>query len=89
MAIAIILAGVVVLIERQRFMWCQLFQPSLKVLVQASFIIIDEHRRCDVHRIAKHQAFLDTTFTQAGIYLWCDIDKTSSRWDFKPELFSK
>ena len=39
---------------------CQPFEPSLVVLVQPRFVVVNEHRGGDVHRVAQHQPLGDT-----------------------------
>ena len=49
------------------------FPPLLHVGMQTAFIIVDENAG-DVHGIHQRQPFPDTTFTEAGDNLRCDIE---------------
>lgn len=42
--------------------WHQLFQPTIVVLVETAFIVVDEDRRRDVHGVDEAKPFLNTTF---------------------------
>ena len=76
MRVGIVFAGVVVLVLRQRLVRRQLLQPLLVILVQAPLVVVDEHRRGDVHRVHQHQAFLDAALGQAVLDLRRDVHET-------------
>ena len=66
MGIGVVLPHVV-LVLLDRCMRCQFFQPHIVVVVQAGFVVIDEHRSGDVHRIGQHQSFADAAFVNSRL----------------------
>jgi hypothetical protein len=57
-------------------------------MMQPGFIIIDENRRRDVHRVAEHQTLLNPTFLQAFLHLGGDVDKRPAGGHLKPKFFA-
>jgi hypothetical protein len=49
--VAVILAGAIVQVAVGWLMRSQLLQPALVILVQAGLVVVDEHRRSNVHGV--------------------------------------
>jgi hypothetical protein len=49
------LAGAVVPVLLDRRVRCQPFEPHLAIVMQAALVVVDKHRRGNVHRIYKGQ----------------------------------
>ena len=49
--VAVVFAGSVVQVLAYRFVRREFFKPLIVVLVQARFVVVDENRRGDVHRV--------------------------------------
>jgi hypothetical protein len=58
-------------------------------VVQAALVVVDEHRRGDVHRVDQAQALANTTFRQGGGYVTGDVHETAPLRDLEPELFAE
>jgi hypothetical protein len=56
--VAVVLAGAVVPVAPDRLVGGQFFQPVVVILVQAAFVVVDEHRRGDVHGVDQDQSLL-------------------------------
>ncbi len=83
-AIGVVFAGIVVAILADRLVRCQLLQPSIIVLAQAGFIVVDEHRCRDAHGI--YRSFTITTTTLAG---WKFLHQTVwKRWKIMTQSVS-
>ena len=52
--VGIVLAGLVVMIAANGFVWRELFEPGFVIVMQSAFVVIDEDRRGDVHGIYQH-----------------------------------
>ena len=87
MGIGIILCTVVGILGI-RLLRRQLFQPLLKVGVQARLVIVDEDRRGDVHGVAQEQTLPDAALAQAGFNLWRDVDKFPPPFYVEPQFFA-
>jgi hypothetical protein len=66
------------------FFGSELFKPNLEVVVQAGLVIVYEDAGGYVHRVAKHETFLNTAFGEAGLDIRRDIDKFPSVSCIKP-----
>jgi hypothetical protein len=87
MGVGVVLAGIVAILG-DRFMRGELLKPDIEVLVQATFIVVDEDRCRDVHGVRKDDAFLDAAFPKAVLDLGGDVDEAPSAGDIEPELFT-
>lgn len=86
--IRIIFAGPIVVVPfRRRIERGQFFQPLVVVVVQASFIIVDEDARGDVHCIYKCESVLNATFSNKSFYVLVDRDYCSTLRDVHPQFF--
>jgi hypothetical protein len=54
MRVGVIFPGAVVAVLGDRLVWRQLLQPVVIVLVQAAFVVVDEHAGGDMLRVYKH-----------------------------------
>jgi hypothetical protein len=66
----------------------KLFQPGLIVSVQPGFIIINEDRCRNMHRVDKNKTFLNSTLLEAMNYLGCDVQQGTTRWNLEPKFFA-
>ena len=64
----------------------QFFQPFLEIRVQAGFIVIDEDRCCDMHRIHQAKAFADPAIAQAFFDLLGNVYKLPALCGVKPQF---
>jgi hypothetical protein len=58
MGISVILAGAAVAILIDRLVRRQFLQPVVVILVQAAFVVVDEHAGCDMHGVDQGQNLL-------------------------------
>lgn len=84
--ISIILARAVMAILPNRLMGRQLFEPLIIVVVEAGFVIVDEHGSRDVHGVHENQSLSNTAFPQALVHLRGDVEKGPAGWHVKPKL---
>src|SRR5262249_15284365 len=66
----------------------ELFEPLVVILMQSAFIVVDEHRCCDVHGVHQRQPFLDTALAQALLHLRRNVDESPPRRHFEPKLLA-
>ena len=57
--------------------------------MESPFIVIDEDRGGDVHRIDKRETLLNTTFMETAIDVLGDVDKTHAFGGLKPKFFAE
>jgi hypothetical protein len=57
-------------------------------MVQAAFVVVDEHAGSDVHRVYKTQALLDAALAQALVYLGRNVDKCAPARYVEPQLLA-
>lgn len=50
-----------------------MFQPRRLVAVQAALVVVDEHRRGNVHGIDQHETLLHAAGPNGGFHVWCDV----------------
>jgi hypothetical protein len=86
--VSVILAHIVAVLGDGR-MGRKLLQPRVKILVKPCFIVVDEHRRRDVHGVAQKKAVIYTALNEALFNLGSDVDVGPSRRRAKPQLFPK
>ena len=90
MGVAVVLAGPVVMVALgARVERRELLEPALVVLVQPGLVIVDEHRRGDVHGVNQtktlgNAAAPDEIFNRRG-----NVDEPSTARDFEPEMFGQ
>jgi hypothetical protein len=87
--IGILLAGAVMPVLADGLMRRQAFQPFLISMVEAGFIVIDEHRGGDVHGIDQHKALFYATLSQGLFHLRGDIDEGDAIRQVEPEFLAK
>lgn len=87
MRIAVVLTSAVVQVAVDRGMGRQLLQPALVVLMQARFIVVDEHRGGDVHGVDQTKSFLDARFSNDLFDMVGDTDEIHALGDFEGEVF--
>ena len=77
----------VVAVGGHGFVGGEFFEPGVKIVVQAGFIVVDENAGGDVHGVGQAQAFLYSRLPQQGIYFTGDIDKLPGFFGIEPEFF--
>jgi hypothetical protein len=82
MGISIVLKTIVP-ITGMRLLRCQTLKPNLKIMMEASLVVVDKNARCNVHGVTQKQALLDTAFSKAGLDLGRDVDKLSAVLNLK------
>lgn len=88
-SIGVILTGAIVMVVGGGCVWCELFQPDIIVMMQAAFVVVDEHRGGDVHGIDEAKAFLHAALFDEMFDRFGDVEKTAAIGNFKPKLFGK
>jgi hypothetical protein len=74
--IGIVFTGaVMVVVVRIGIEGGQLFEPDAEVMVQSTFIIVDEHAAGNVHAVDQRQAFFDATGLKSILHLMRDVHK--------------
>src|SRR5262245_5667715 len=73
--IGIVFAGIVVAILLDWFMRRQFFQPDAVIVMEAGFVVVDEHRRRDVHGVDEHKSFFYTALAKAVLHLRRNVDE--------------
>src|SRR5687767_6858116 len=86
-SVGVVFSRFVVVITTNRFMWRDLLEPRFIVAMQPAFIVVNEHRRRDVHRIHQHQTLLNTALSQTLLNLRRDVDKRSPARHVEPQFF--
>ena len=87
--VGVVFAGPVVSIGVRRCVRRQFFQPQLIIVMKARFVVVDEHRSSDVHRVDQTKAFHYAASVNDFLDLGCDIDEPASIQHFKPKMFSE
>src|SRR5262245_21100602 len=85
--IGIVFAGVIVAVLLDRFVRREFFEPYRVVMVQSRFVIVDEHRRGNMHGVDQCQSFFDAALADAFLDLICNIHKRHPRRRIEPQLF--
>ena len=65
----------------------QLLQPDAEIVVQAAFVVVDEHAGRDVHRVAKHQALLNAALADRRFDLRRDVHEGHLRGNVQGQIF--
>jgi hypothetical protein len=63
------------------------FQPFIEVPV-TTLVVVDEHRRRDVHGVDQGDSLLNAALMQAILYLRRDVDERSAAGDVEPEFLA-
>ena len=85
MSVSIVLKAIMGILGMGLF-GSQLFQSFLKIRVQSGFIVIDEDRGCDMHRIHQAKTFADPAFAQAFFDLLGNVYKLPALCGIKPQF---
>ena len=67
----------------------ELFKPGFKIGMQAGFVIVDEHRCRDMHRVAQQQSLADAGFGQGGLDFRRDIHKLAAVRQIEDKFLAK
>ena len=51
--VGVIFAGAIVPVGAGRLVWREFFQPDFVVVMEPAFVVVDEHRRGDVHGVGQ------------------------------------
>jgi len=87
--IRIILSRAVVVVLGRWFMWCQLFQPHLIIVMQPALIVVNENGTCDVHRVYEYQAFLNIAPYHQTLNRVGDVHEATTIGNFEPQVFGE
>ncbi len=87
MGVCVVFACLIVSIGARRSMWSEFFQPPLIIVMQSRFIVVDEHRCGNVHRVNQTKALGYTASLNQLPDFRCDIDEPASMRHFKPKMF--
>jgi len=85
--IGVVFASTVVSIGVRRRMRREFFQPQLIIVMEAWFVVVDERRSSDVHRVDQTKTFHYAASVNEFLDLRCDIDEPASIRHFKPKMF--
>jgi hypothetical protein len=88
MGIGIVFAPVVRVVRMGLFRG-QSLQPLFEIGVKAGFVIVDEDRRGNVHRVDQAEPLADPAFGESGGDLRGEVDEGPPLRDFQPELFAE
>ena len=88
MGVGVVFSGAIVLISGGRRVWRQFFQPLFVIVMESWFVVIDEHRSCDVHGVDQTKTFRYAALPNEFFDLWRDVDESAPIRYFKPEMFS-
>ncbi len=88
MGIPVILTRSVMSVPRDGIVGGDILQPFLIVLMQTGFIIVDEYRRRDVHRIYQDKTLGDAAFLETPLHLRRNVDKSFPGGNVEPQFFS-
>jgi hypothetical protein len=58
-------------------------------MLQPALVVVDEHRRGDVHGVDQAEAFAHAALTNEFLDLGRDVDEPAPARHFKPEMFSE
>jgi len=65
-------------------MRCELFEPDVKVMVEAGFVVVDEHGGRYVHGVAEQQPIFYPALLEAFFHLRRDVDEGPTGWNGEP-----
>ena len=88
MRIGIVLAGAIVRVMRIRLFGRELFEPALEVRTQPGFVVVDEHRRRDVHGVQEAEPLANAAFPQTGLHIGSDVAEGPACREFEPQFLS-
>ena len=87
--VAVVLPRLVVVVAlRARVVGGEPLQPLLVVLVQPSFVVVDEDRSRDVHRVDQAEALLHAAFAHQPLNAVGDVEVITAIRRLEPEMFS-
>ena len=89
MGVGVIFARVVVAVLCDRLMRGEFFQPFLIIIMQAGLVVVDKHRRCDMHGVDQDKPFPDTTLANRRLNLAGYIHESASLREIECQLFAK
>ena len=85
--VGVVFAGAVVTVALgRRVEGGQLLQPALVVFVQPRLVVVDEHARRDVHRVAQKDPLLDAALPDGRFDLGRDVQEVHSFWNFEGKV---
>ena len=83
-----VVLGTVVFVLRVRLLGREFLQPFLVVAVQAALVVVDEHRRRDMHGVDQHQPFLDFALGHGALDPARDVEKLVAFGGVEPEFLA-
>jgi hypothetical protein len=88
MGVGVYFPGIVA-VRRDRLMRGQFFQPHVKVVVQAGFIIVDKNAGGNMHSVYQTQTLLYARLAQEGFNFAGNIDKFTGFWRIEPQFLAE
>jgi hypothetical protein len=87
MSIGIIFAGSIVGVPLGRGVKrSKMLEPLFVVFVKSRFVVVDEYRSRDVHRIAQQQTLTNAALSDRCVTLIRNIQKAHARRDFERQV---
>ena len=71
-----------------RLFRCELFQPTLEIVMEPWFVVINEDACGDVHSVHQDETFGDAAFLDTLFDLSGDSKKLPPAFGFEPKFFS-
>jgi hypothetical protein len=84
--VCVVFAGAVVMILAGGSMRGEFFEPDLVIVMEAGFVVVDENRCGDVHRVDEDKAFFDAAFFDKILHGPGNVDETDPIGNFKGEI---
>jgi hypothetical protein len=73
--ISVVLAGSIMTVARNGFMRREPFERRIVIGVKPPLVVVDEHRRREVHGVDEREAFSNGTLLQGGLDLRGNVEK--------------
>jgi hypothetical protein len=89
MRVSVVFTGAIMSIGAGWFVWRELFEPNLVIMVKSALVVVDEDRGGDVHGVDQAQAILHSALVNEFLDLGSDIDEAPPGRDFEPEMFGQ
>src|SRR6185369_8350144 len=87
MCVGVVFAGPIVPIGARWSVRSNFFQPRIIVVMQSRFVVIDEYRSGNMHRVHQTKAFSYTAPLNELLDVRCDVDEPASIRHFEPKMF--
>ncbi len=64
------------------------FEPRIVIGVKPPLVVVDEHRRREVHGVDEREAFSNGTLLQGGLDLRGNVEKRPAPWRLEPKFLA-